>query len=192
MNSRQLRLVRAAAASTIATTLAAVSHTVAGGPAPHPLLVVAMACLLVPLAAVLIGPRVSRLRSASTVLVGQGLFHLTFQLLGAPTQSAAASAPAHAHHVDLAAFGPAVIASAPSTVMLIAHVIAAIATVVLLWHGESLVRLIANWVRAAALRIAAHALPVRTRPRATPSLVVLLVDAALRAAPSRRGPPHLA
>lgn len=192
MNSRQLRLVRAAAASTVATTLAAVSHTVAGGPAPHPLLVVAMACLLVPLAAVLIGPRVSRLRSASTVLVGQGLFHLTFQLLGAPTQSAAASAPAHAHHVDLAALGPAVIASAPSTVMLIAHVIAAIATVALLWHGESLVRLIANWVRAAALRIAAPALPVRTRPRATPSLVVLLVDAALRAAPSRRGPPHLA
>lgn len=192
MNTRQLRLVRAAAASTIATTLAAVSHTVAGGPAPHPLLVIAMACLLVPLAALLIGPRVSRLRSAATVLVGQGLFHLTFQVLGAPTQTAAGSAPAHTHHVDLAALGPAVIASAPSTLMLIAHLVAAIATVALLWRGESLVRLIANWVRAAALRIAAPSLPVRVRPRATASSIVVLVDAALRAAPTRRGPPHLA
>ena len=45
MTSRQLRFLRAAAVSAIATLLAAVSHTLAGGAAPHPLLIAAVATL---------------------------------------------------------------------------------------------------------------------------------------------------
>ncbi len=88
MTSRQLRFLRAAAVSAIATLLAAVSHTLAGGAAPHPLLIAAVAVLFVPLSAAVAGGRPSRARVAVAVLLAQAAFHLLFQLLGAPTAGA--------------------------------------------------------------------------------------------------------
>lgn len=187
MTPRQLRLLRAASASTVATTLAAVSHTIAGGAAPHPLLVVAMASFLVPLAAVLLGARASRFRVAATVLVSQTLFHAVFQVLGAPTGTAIVSG--HQHHIDLGALGSAVSVPAPDSVMLVGHLVAAVLTTAALWHGESMVRVVAGWVEARLRR----AIPVFRSPHESPAPPIfaapLLIGAALSPSVSRRGPP---
>lgn len=190
MTSRQLRLLRAASASAVATTLAAVSHTVAGGPAPHPLLVVAMASFLVPLAAVLLGGRASRFRVAATVAVSQTLFHTAFQALGAPTGGTVVSG--HQHHLDPSALGTvAASATAPDAAMLLGHLVAAVLTTAALWHGESMVRAVAGWVEAYLRRAISPfrpthdplALPVFSAPRP--------VAHALSSSVSRRGPPAL-
>ena len=190
MTSRQLRLLRAASASSVATLLAAVSHTLAGGPAPHPLLVVAVTALLVPAAALLIGARASRARVTLTVLVSQAAFHLVFQMLGAPV----AGAPVlggHAHTVDLAALGPVAAVAAPDALMLGGHVVAAILTTVALWRGESVVRAIAGWMLA-LLRHAVAPIPAaHERPEPLRTALRPLTDPVLTASVTRRGPPAL-
>ncbi|WP_164233640.1 hypothetical protein [Microbacterium hydrocarbonoxydans] len=188
MTSRQLRLLRAASASSIATLLAAVSHTLAGGPAPHPLLILAVAALLVPPAALLIGSRPSRSRMALTVLVSQAAFHLVFQLLGAPVAGEAVLG-GHVHTLDLTALGPATAVAAPDAVMLCGHVVAATLTTLVLWRGESVVRTIAGWMLA-LLRYAVAPVPVaHERPAPPRTAVVPLTDPVLTASVTRRGPP---
>lgn len=193
MTLRQLRLVRAAAASSVATVLAAVSHTIGGGAAPHPLLVLAMAVLLIPVAAVLVGGRASRTRIALAVLVGQAAFHIVFALLGAPTTGsvAGASVTGHQHHIDLTTLGPAAAVAAPDALMLVAHLVAAVLTTALLCHGESLIHTIARWIVA---RLRARSASVRLpHRRRTPlsSLTPNLINPALTVSVSRRGPPVL-
>ena len=65
--------MRGAAASVIATLLAAVSHTIGGGQAPNPLLMLAVSVLLTPLAAVLVG-RTVRLAGITGAVVGTTSF----------------------------------------------------------------------------------------------------------------------
>ncbi len=190
MTSRQLRLLRAASASSSATLLAALSHTFAGGAAPYPLLVVAVAALLVGPASVLIGARVSRFRVAATVLVSQAAFHLVFQALGAPTGSGVIAAAGHDHR--LPPLGPLTVAALPDTGMVLGHVAAAIVTTLLVWHGESSVRTIAGWVRA-VFRDEVTTLPGdHERPAALSLDLHPLVDTVVVTAVSRRGPPVLA
>ncbi len=189
MTSRQLRLLRAASASAVATLIAATSHTVAGGAAPHALLVLAVMTLLVPVAALIIGARASRLRVAATVLVSQAAFHVAFQLLGAPTGTTVLSG--HQHHLDLASLGPVTAAAAPDLLMVIGHLGAAVLTTALLWHGESMVRAIAGWVHARLRRAIAAFRPTHRHPATPVFSVPLLVDSALSASLSRRGPPTI-
>lgn len=190
MTSRQLRLLRAASASAVATTLAAVSHTIAGGPAPHPLLIAAMASFLVPLAAVLIGVRASRARVAATVLVSQTLFHVVFQVLGAPTGAAVPTG--HRHHLDLSALGAGSSVAAPDAAMLLGHLLAAALTTAALWHGESMVRAVAGWVEARLRRAIALFRPAYEGPALPFVSAPLPVDTALSSSLSRRGPPVFA
>lgn len=185
MTTRQLRLLRAASASSVATLLAAVSHTFAGGAAPHPLLVVSVAVLLLPSAALLIGARASKTRVALTVLVSQAAFHIVFQLLGAPTGSIIASG----HHHELLPLGPVSLAAVPDLAMIAGHVSAAVATTALLWHGESLVRMIADWVLALVRQPDVVVPADHRRPGELVSHRHPLVDAAHSSAVSRRGPP---
>lgn len=189
MTSRQLRLKRAAAATSVATTLAAVSHTIGGGMPPHPLLVVALSILLVPLAAVLIGRRPSAARTALTVLVSQAVFHVLFQVLAGSLSEAGPAASGHAHHA--VALGPVVAAVAPDAPMLLSHVLAALLTTLLLWHGERMLRAIAGWARARLLPVT-PILPVRTRVRLAPVTVSVTTSLTpLAAVVSRRGPPSV-
>ena len=189
MTSRQLRLVRAAAVSAVATLIAAISHTIGGGSAPHPLLILAVATLLTPLSALLIGVRRSRGRVAFAVLGSQAAFHLLFQALGSPTGTT--TGVGHAHHLDLAALGPAASVTAPGTMMLFAHGVAALLTTLLVWHGESIVRVVARWV-GALLRQAGPIAPVdHRRPTPLRSASLPSLDAAVTASVSRRGPPVL-
>lgn len=189
MTSRQLRLLRAASASAVATILAATSHTIAGGAAPHPLLVLAVMSLVVPIAALIIGERASRFRVAATVLVSQAAFHVVFQLLGTPTGTTVLSG--HQHHLDLSSLGPVVAATAPDLLMVIGHLVAAAITTASVWHGESMVRAVAGWVQA-QLRRAVAASPASHRHPSPPAFSLpLLVDRALSTSLSRRGPPAI-
>ncbi|MFK3679482.1 hypothetical protein ACI2IP_17305 [Microbacterium sp. NPDC090218] len=191
MNARQLRLVRAAGVSSVATLLAALSHTLGGGAAPHPLLILAVATLLTPLSALLVGVHRSRGRVAAAVFLGQAAFHLLFQALGSPTGTASAGSIGHVHAIDLALLAPASSAAAPGVSMLFAHVLAAVVTTFLIWHGEAVVRAVARWVDALfrsdrAIAPIAHRRPPRLHSRLLPSF-----DAAVTAAAPRRGPPVL-
>lgn len=191
MNARQLRLVRAAAVSFIATLLAALSHTFGGGAAPHPLLILAVATLLTPLAALLVGVRHSRGRVATAVLLSQGAFHLVFQALGSPTGTGAIGGTGHVHHIDLSLLGPVSAAAVPSTAMLFAHAVAAVLTLLLIWHGESVIRAVVRWFDAILRRAVVAASPPHRRPLRLRSLLLPPFDAAISSGLSRRGPPAL-
>lgn len=144
MTSRQLRLVRGAAASSVATIIAAVSHTIGGGAPPHPLLVIALSVFLTPIAALLVGPTPRLGRLSTAVVVSQMVFHLLFVTLGA-----AASPPVATSHHHGIPLDPVTSTIAPDAGMLGAHVMAAVFTIALLWRGEQLLRVVARWVRAA-------------------------------------------
>ncbi|MHC9044983.1 hypothetical protein ACYX8G_10395 [Microbacterium saperdae] len=191
MTSRQLRLMRAIVVSSAATLIAAVSHTIGGGAAPHPLLILAVSALITPLSAVLIGVRRSRIRTAATVLVTQAAFHVMFQVLGAPAVDGATASGAHSHHLDLSQLGAVSSLPAPSAAMLGAHVVAAALTLFLLWHGESLLQTVADWVQALLGSVPLVTPPEHRRPSRLVSTLVALTDTALTGAVSRRGPPAL-
>lgn len=191
MNARQLRLVRAAAVSAVATLLAAISHTFGGGSSPHPLLILAVATLLTPPSALFLGIRRSRARVAVAVLLSQAAFHLLFQALGSPTGVETVSGGGHAHHIDLALLGPVSPASAPGTIMLFAHALAAVLTTLLVWHGEAVAQLIVRWVEALLRRAATISPVAHRRPARLRSIVLPSFDAAISAALPRRGPPVL-
>lgn len=191
MNARQLRLVRAAAVSSVATLLAALSHTFGGGAAPHPLLIVAVATLLTPFSTLLVGTRQSRGRVASAVFVAQAAFHLLFQALGSPTGADTLGGVGHAHHLNLDLLGPAMSATSPSTMMLVAHVAAAALTTLLVWHGETILGHVARWVEAMFRRATANAPAEHRRPLRLRSALLPSFDAAVCATAPRRGPPAL-
>lgn len=197
MNARQLRLVRAALVSSVATLIAAISHTFGGGSAPHPLLIVAIATLLMPVCALLFGVRQSRARVASGVVLSQVVFHILFQALGSPTaadvlgEGSGVTNGVHTHQIDLASLGSGSAAATPSAMMLFAHFVAAILTTVLVWHGEAIMRAVARWVdahirRASPATPAAHRKPPRLR-----SAVFVALDAAFSRTEPQRGPPRL-
>lgn len=161
MSIRQLRLLRGASASTVATMIAALSHTFGGGSLPHPLLMLAVSVLLTPLAALLVGARVRLPGLAAAVTATQVVFHGVFELVGGITPSGLALGGHHHGTVVIdAAPGvadPSLLNSSPG--MLAAHAAAAVLTALLLWRGELLVRTIARWVRA-----------LLRRPQPVPSL----------------------
>jgi hypothetical protein len=191
VNDRQLRLVRAAAVSSVATLLAALSHTLGGGAAPHVLLILAVATLLTPLSALLVGIRESRTRVAVAVFLGQAAFHLLFQALGSPTGTTPTAGGGHSHHLDLALLGSASPTAAPGTLMLFAHVVAAVLTTLLVWHGEALVQVVARWVDALFRRASTVAPTAHRRPPRLRSITIATFDAAVSVAVPRRGPPAL-
>lgn len=146
MTSRQLRLLRGAAVSSIATVIAALSHTTGGGAPPHPLLVLALSILLTPVAALLVGRTLSFSKLSVAVLLSQQVFHTLFVLLRATISPGATFGTGHQHAMTL---GPLATAVAPDAGMLSAHIIAAVFTIALLWRGERVLRAIAHWVRTA-------------------------------------------
>ena len=189
MTIRQLRLFRGAVASSVATIFAAVSHTVGGGTAPHPLLILTVAVLLSPLAALLVGTRIRLSGLTGAVLSTQFVFHALFELTGGIAPTGLVGGHQHGPIVLELAPGthPDLLSSSPG--MLLAHLLAALLTTLLLWRGELLIRAIARWVRtllrlpqtAPAHPVAAPANVTRTE---APLLDRLLADCAWR-----RGPP---
>lgn len=207
--ARQVRAVRGVASAAISTTVAATAHTLAGGGAPPWWLVLAATLLAAPLAVALAGdtpahpPRRARsrrrsprrpggglLRTASVVLVAQGVLHVAFASIGSRAPHAATGHHATAHTVpDLAplAAGDHVHLDAG---MIVAHIAAAAVTVFLLARGEAILarigRGLRRLLRTPARRLPQPSLPLAAaRDAAVPAAVFLL---SLR----RRGPPALA
>lgn len=188
MTSRHLRLLRGTASSSIATLIAAVSHTVGGGAPPHLLLMLTVSVLLTPVAALLVGTRIRLPGLAAAVISTQVAFHTLFAAAGEIAPSAVGGG--HQHGPLVLAFPPqGATASAMDAPMAAAHLVAAVLTILLLRRGELLVQTVVRWVRMLLRRpLNAPRLPVATppgAPRSTPRAARrLLADCAWR-----RGPP---
>lgn len=190
MSTRQLRLLRGASASSIATALAALSHTFGGGSLPQPLLMLAVAVLLTPVAALLVGRRVRLPGLAAAVAATQVAFHALFELLGGVIPTGAASG-AHQHGPMVLAFAPgadpSLLTASPG--MLAAHVAAAVVTTALLWRGELLVQAIAGWVRGLLRTHRSVTQHVRQARLSVPRAAARVRSRLLADCAWRRGPP---
>ncbi|MGO1769185.1 MAG: hypothetical protein ACTHZX_04450 [Microbacterium sp.] len=189
MTRRQLLALRGSAASAVATLVAALSHSWAGGHLPPALLVVGMAVLLAVPGMALMGARPRPVRIGITVPVLQAAFHAVFTLLGAPV-AGEGIAGGHDHHGAgahlLAGAGRAESLDAG---MIAAHAVAAIVTVAILLHGERAVLAVRAW---AADWAGARTIVPRPRPRLRLRVArsSLVLRARLEAASARsRGPP---
>lgn len=186
MHARHTRTLRGAAAAAVATWTAAVSHTIGGGEAPAPVLLGIVAVLATPVAVALAGRRLGLARLALTVLTAQMLFHVAF----AATAGTGGTVRGHVHGRPLWTGGESAASVLPDLGMFIAHIAAAVVTVVLLHRGERMLRALGRGIaRLVALAPDVVVLPwpvVPTRPavhRVAPLQVRLADDL------SRRGPP---
>ncbi len=186
MTARHLRALRGVAAASVATILAATAHTLAGGGAPAPALVVAVATLASPFAVALVGRRVRLWRVAGAVLVSQLLFHTAFAITAGADPATIHGA--HAHHVPLTVGADAGLVI-PDAAMALAHILAAAGTVVALFGGERMLQALGRGIRSLFARTRGVAtLPIVHRVPAAPARLspaprVVLSDL------SRRGPP---
>ncbi|MFC4903248.1 hypothetical protein [Kocuria oceani] len=194
MSPRARRLARGWAGAALATSAAAVSHTVAGGQPPPPLLVLLSLALSGPLCMALAGRALSRSALALSVLLSQSLFHALFAASGT------VSAPRGASHHGAAGGGPVLVLQAGphpehgGSVMLTAHLLAALAGYALTRHGEvaAVVLLEALRLRVRRLWRSLSSPVVARRPRAVrPGRPHALTDQSLlRPVRSHRGPPR--
>lgn len=185
MGSRWGRVARGWSAAAFATTVAAVSHTLAGGLAPSVFGIVASLVISGLVGTALAGSRLSSLRLAATMAISQLLFHGLFSSLGAPvtlTHAHAAmpiglDAPAH-HHAGT---------------MWLAHAAAGLIAFLAYRFGEAAFFGLATTAALLLARLTRVLVPVvvtASRVRlaaidARPSYLIPLVTSSL----SRRGPP---
>jgi len=182
---RHVRALRGTAAAWVATVVAATAHTLAGGGAPAPSLVAAVGILAAPFGVAVVGRRLSAWRVGATVLASQALFHLAFAITAGADPSAA-----HSHHVRVLVGGGIAPVALPDAPMLVAHVLAASATVAGLCGGERMLRALGRGIRSvlARARVIVPAPPVPalvTAERQRPAPAARTVLSGL----SRRGPP---
>ncbi|WP_176386743.1 hypothetical protein [Gulosibacter sp. 10] len=191
-------LARGWALAVVATAPAAALHGAAHGHDPEPAVLLVAVVLAAAISVPLIGRRFSRLRSALAILSSQALFHAFFTA----TDLSGVSAPGvdtHAHHFETGALhlvAPA--AEAAGGWMLGAHLLAALATVGLVWYGEALLRRILRGCHAAVDRLVrlvrtAGPRPIpAARPRTGFGTLIRPLSARTAEAIRRRGPPALA
>jgi hypothetical protein len=133
MHSRSNRLARGIVAAAIATLVAALSHTIGGGVFPSaPLLALAF-ITSVGWCTALLGRRFSWPRVSAAVIASQALFHGTFALTGTGGARVVAETSGHAEHggsTTLTVVAGEVGHLHDGSVMLVAHAVAAIVTIV--------------------------------------------------------------
>lgn len=140
MTSRAARLARGWIAATFATTVAAASHVLAGGPAPHTLMLALSLALSGLVCVALAGKALSMPRLILGVAASQGTFHTLFT--AAPSSStAAASHSGHMGH-DAGEMAALLANSAgtmdhATTTMWFGHAVACLLTILFLRFGES-------------------------------------------------------
>lgn len=177
--SRWSRFGRGWVAAGFATFVAAFSHTVAGGGTPGLLAIVVSLAFAGIICIGLTTAAASTWRTSVSVVASQLVFHGLFALTGAARSTGATvleQQAAGAHHHALALSVVSSTAAAPHAVhavlgstMLVAHALAALATILALRHGEDAVRGL-----LAAARLAVRSLIARlagaiapTSPRQT-------------------------
>lgn len=191
MTPRASRLLRGTLLGSVATLLAALSHTWAGGVVPDPLALALGAVFASAVGTIAVGRRGSLARTATAVAIGQLAFHLAFSLLGS-----GASVVVHAgHHASVAAIvaDPSAAVARGGAWMWLGHVAAGVLTVLYLRHLERrawtlLARI--GWRVVAVLGIRVPAVAPRALVAASPALAP--AAAPLRGAVALRGPPLLA
>ncbi|MFE7846485.1 hypothetical protein ACFUTX_14970 [Microbacterium sp. NPDC057407] len=186
MTPRQLRTLRGAAAAWVATVVAATSHTLAGGGAPAPALVGVIGVLASPVGIALVGRRLSAWRVGAAAVTAQLLFHVAFALTAGVDPAASAG---HAHHG-----APAVLTGSAhlslDAPMVVAHVVAAAATVVGLFGGERMLRALGRGIRTLLRRtVVSVSRPLTARQVSAPAVADAPALRAFLSVLSRRGPP---
>ncbi|MGX5680094.1 hypothetical protein [Schumannella luteola] len=159
MSSRASRAGRGWLVALVATVVAALSHTLAGGVPPTAFGFGASLVLAGTASALLSGRRQSLWRLAASVAISQVLFHALFSGMGTPT------AAVHVH--SLAAVSP--VHDHAAADMWLAHLLAGLVTLVLLRHAESAVLGLAASIRLAAGRMLT--LPTPVAPQSPPPAV---------------------
>ena len=196
MPARAQRLARGWIVGLVATTVAAVSHSLAGGYQPGPLSFGAALVFAGLIGTLVISRRPSLPRLMLAVGVSQLTFHLLFSLLGNGSAGSAEGSGMPGMATMAAAPSPALVASGHDHLadpgMWIAHAIAAGLTILFLRKAELAVwamlsRVIERVVLVATPSIAA--LPPRPRPELPP--VTRLSSRAVTSSTWRRGPPRL-
>lgn len=193
MRTRQLRALRGAAAAAIAVLLAAVSHTIGGGVAPSALILIGVAALAWPITTALVGRRLSPAGLAAAVVTAQAALHVVFAFtssIGAAGASLAQAATSH-QHGQLLLGGADSVAQVvlPNAPMLAAHAAAAVASFVLLFGGERMLRTVAAWTLRLLGRATPAAPAVFSVPRATFADALAPAVRLVRGVFHRRGPP---
>lgn len=196
--TRRPRALRGLASAVVATVIAAAAHTLAGGGAPPWWMVAAVILLALPVTVALAGRRLTLGGTVASVATAQALLHLAFTAAGsAPASRSVSPAAAHDHGMGTLTPSPSLLdASVAGHLhltpgMLAAHTAAAVVTVVLLVHGERVLRAFGRGWR----RLVAVIAPLRTPPMAaasTPSWSSPSLIASFLSVQSRRGPPALA
>jgi len=201
MTTRWARFARGWIVAAFSTFVAALSHTVGGGAAPGLLAVVVSLAFAGIVSIALSGRSLSTWRLAVAVLVSQLIFHGLFSFGGAGGRLAATDlTTGHAHaagqSVQLMPAGAAEVMSVGDhgLMMTLAHIIAAVVTVVALRFGER-----AFWGLFTTATVALTALvkvivltPIPNIPRTIPALATFLPprDLLVLLSPMRhRGPP---
>lgn len=193
------RFVRGWVVAVLAVILAAGGHQAAhsimhGGAEPIPLELLAFsAALTAPVAVVLIGNKTSQWSTACTTIFGQLAFHGLYSL---PSASTVTQHAGHEHgHMNFAMVSEsqAIHASAAAdVVMVIAHLLAAVMTTVVIMHGERSLLTIVSWLTLAPIRIVLATLPIIfARPKTVQPWTRVWVPHALNVSQTRstRGPP---
>lgn len=195
MNPRAARLLRGSLLGSLATLLAALSHSWAGGQIPGPLALTLGTVFAVAVSTILVGRRVSGRRTALwrvmlAVGIGQLAFHLVFSLLAT---GAAVSGASH-HGVIAIAADPAAAIERGGAWMWVAHIAAGALTVLYVRHLEHVV-----WelVRRLVVRALTTLAVVRVSFDGAGAPIAVSREARPRGwmpwhAIDRRGPPSLA
>jgi hypothetical protein len=185
----QFRLARAAVVGGTTVFLAAAAHVVGGGALPDPLVVVGILVLtLVPTIA-LAGRKISAVGMLGMLGAGQLGLHVSFDALSV---SAASAPPPSASHVHVLTALSTPSASehlhADSALMLVGHILATVATALVLARGEQALWALLAWLTPLVRLLAtvslhpAPALPAFSTEPLTPAWRSLRL-------PARRGPP---
>jgi len=199
MTTRWARFARGWIVAAVSTFVAALSHTVGGGAVPGLLAVVVSLAFAGIVSIALSGRTLSTWRLTAAVLVSQLIFHGLFSLGSAGgTLVTTDAASAHANHAGSIAVSALPAGTMSGTdhglMMTLAHVLAAVVTVIALRFGER-----AFWGLFSTAAVALTALvkvivltPIPNIPRSIPALSTFLPprDLLVLLSPMRhRGPP---
>ncbi|HYN30560.1 MAG TPA: hypothetical protein VES95_11950 [Dermatophilaceae bacterium] len=187
------RALRAAVAATVMVGLSTSAHTLAGGTAADPALLLVLAALVAPLCWWSTRIRLRPAHLVALLLGGQALVHLALTTMAPAGSGTATRVAGHAHGAlvpVLAAPGagatdPAT--GAPGLLMLGAHVAATVLTAAVLARGEALLWAVARRLLTSPARPTLRARPVRLGlPAPAVALTPALAGPAGARAPPRR------
>ncbi len=199
MHARAQRLARGWLVGLVATTIAAVSHSLAGGYRPDILGFGVALIFAGMLGTAVIGTKPSLPRLAVAVGGAQLAFHLLFSLLGSGGGMTSVGSPSGMADMSAPVVAPVMAGDThfADSWMWAAHAIAAVLTILFLRHAElAMWSMLTRLGRVLATRLTVAPAPVSSEAPAPmpawPTVVLPPVERLLIASASRRGPPLLA